>query len=79
MTLAKGARQLVVQDALEIWNKIKSCMMSHSHGNTYDGVFGIIRVEVNTAYEHGCISRGCGDNDLLGAALQVSRSPINNR
>lgn len=43
--------------------------------NAYDGVLGVVSVEVDTADEHWCISRRCGDNNLLGPTLQVSRSP----
>ena len=43
---------------------------------TYDLVLGVIVVEVNTADEHGSISGRGGDDNLLGAALQVGRGPI---
>ena len=41
-----------------------------------DGVLGIVRLQVDTANEHWGISGRSGDDDLLGAALQVSASPM---
>lgn len=34
---------------------------------------GVVGVQVDTDDEHGGISAGSGDDDLLGSALQVSR------
>jgi hypothetical protein len=45
--------------------------------DTYDTVLGVVRVEVDTANVHGCISGRSRDNDLLGTTLQVSRSFVN--
>lgn len=42
---------------------------------TYDCMLGIVLVEVDTAHIHGRIGRRCGDNDLFGTTLQMSRSP----
>ena len=46
---------------------------ARSVGN--DGVFGVVCIQVDTTNEHRGISRGSGDDDLLGATLQMSRSP----
>jgi len=50
----------------------------HAWKDTHDSVFGFVGVEVHTADEHGCVSRGSGDNDFLGTTLQVSRSSVKN-
>jgi hypothetical protein len=38
-----------------------------------DGVLGVVRLKVDTADEHGCVSRGRRNDDLLGSTLQVGR------
>lgn len=40
-----------------------------------DGVLGVVLLEVDTDNEHGGISRGGGDDDLLGTTLQVKSGP----
>lgn len=76
MTLARGAKQLVVQEALEICRKplVYRIVVLVNHW-TYDSVLGIISIEVNTADEHGSIGGRSGDDDLLGTTLQVSGGP----
>jgi hypothetical protein len=68
-TLASGARQLVVHDALEICNRLIGNNMARKGGTTYDVVLRVVGLKVDTAYEHGGVGRGCGDDNLLGAAL----------
>jgi len=41
-------------------------------------VFGIVGIKVDATHEHWGICGGCGDNDLLGTTLKVSRSSTNN-
>lgn len=75
MTLARGARQLVVQDAFEICIKVKHVSLvryTPNHTATYNFVLGVVRLKVNTADEHWCVSGGGRDDNLLSAALQVS-------
>ena len=45
-----------------------------NNGFTHDIVLGVVRVEVNTADEHWSVSGRCGDDDLFGTTLQMSRS-----
>lgn len=40
-----------------------------------DGIFCAVFVQVDTANEHGGIARRSRDDDPLGAALQMGRSP----
>ena len=67
----------MVQEALEIW--IYSMSKQFGEGikemNAYDGKAGVVLVKIDTTDKHGCVSRGCRDDDLLGTALQVGRSP----
>jgi hypothetical protein len=42
-----------------------------------DVVLGLVRVEVDSTDEHGGISRGGRDDDLLGTSLQVGRGLVN--
>ncbi len=83
-TLASGARQLVVHEALEIW---KVChkfpvntdhLVTRSRRNTYDFVLWIVSIEVDAEYEHWCICRGSGNDDLLSSTRQVSRGSVRN-
>lgn len=39
-------------------------------------MFGIVRVEIDTAHVHGCIGGRCGDDNLLSTTFQVSRGLI---
>lgn len=43
---------------------------------TYDGVLGVVSVQVDTDDVHRCVGRGCRDDDLLGTTFQVSARPI---
>lgn len=83
MTFAKGARQLVVQDALETVKGRQGITLSARvsltdctlmRGSLTDVVLGVVLVEVDTADVHGCIGRGSRDDDLLGTTLQVKSS-----
>lgn len=86
MTLARGARQLVVQEAL-----LRSQSGSFSHpgvcseesvpfrwvyrplGSLPDNGKGlVVLLMVDTHDEHGGISTGCRDDHSLGTTLQVS-------
>ena len=49
---------------------------AESDTSTYDSVLGVVLVQVDTADEHGGISGGRRDDDLLCATLQVGRGPI---
>ena len=62
--------ELVVDD-LSKGSKTVGC--ARSVGD--DRVLGVVLVEVDTADEHGGISGGGGDDDLLGTTLQVGRGP----
>jgi hypothetical protein len=42
---------------------------------TYNFIVGVVLVKVHTTNIHGRVGRRCGDNDLLGTTLQVSRGP----
>lgn len=44
--------------------------------STHDGVFRVVFIEVDTAYEHGCIGGRCRDNDLFGTTLQMLTSSM---
>jgi hypothetical protein len=67
---ALGDAELVVDDLGEGRQAVGS-----AGGVGDDGVLGVVRVEVDTADEHGCVGRGGGDDDLLGTTLQVGRGP----
>lgn len=43
-----------------------------------DFVLGLVRIQIDAANEHGGVSGGSGDDDLLGAALQVGGGPEDN-
>lgn len=75
MTFASGARQLVVQDAFEIYNARWNVALKKRWMCAYDGVLGLVRLQVDTTHEHGRIGRGSRDDDLLRATLQVLRGP----
>lgn len=76
MTLARVAKQLVVQEAFEIYHDENQPVIQKQRCNaTYNCVLGIVLVKVNTADIHRRIGRRSGDNDFFGAPLQVSRSP----
>ena len=62
--------ELVVDDLGE---RCKTVGCARSVGD--DRVLGVVLVEVDTADEHGGISGGGGDDDLLGTTLQVGRGP----
>lgn len=49
---------------------------AESDTSTYDSVLGVVLVQVDTADEHGSISGGRRDDDLLCATLQVGRGPL---
>jgi hypothetical protein len=55
MTLAIGARQLVVQDALEILLTSEVDVRVNRETVTHNSVLGIIFVQVDTTYVHGGI------------------------
>lgn len=74
MTFAMGARQLVVQEALEIYIFVrKNVVLKFSC--THDLVLWVIGLQIDTADEHGRIGGRSRDNDLLSTAFQVSRGP----
>lgn len=84
MTLAKGARQLVVQEALLATHRHTVSTLSFHHPcegkkHTDDGMLpddfhggGIVFVLVNSHDEHGGIGRRSGHNHALSTALNVS-------
>ena len=41
-----------------------------------DLVLGLVGLEVDTAHEHGGVSRGGRDDNLLGSSLEVGRGAV---
>lgn len=60
--------KLVVDDLSE-----GSQAVGSARGVRDDGCLGVVGVEVDTNDVHGCVGRGCRDDDLLGTTLNVGR------
>ena len=76
--LARGARQLVVHEALEIYanlNEKKKTFAKDDERKTHDCVLGIVLVKIDATHKHGCVGRRGGDNNLLCSTFQMRRGP----
>lgn len=76
MILARGARQLVVHDALEIYRWLSTKTYQNRAEKTHDFRLAVVLFMVDANDKHGRVRRRSSDDDFLRAAFQMGLGPV---